>query len=294
VDIGGGATGEILANADAFLDGDISGDVTVHGIFDGNICGDNLDPADVLPPSINLTFGPVGTVCGAPPCLGADAPTVATGEYAYIKNRYLTFVPQNGGQQTALRVTLVSTTLGPSFAALVGESWWVGAAVKQICENSGQIKPPCTPNVTFFASTLSCSPTYADWDGILSGQALHVSGQAVLPGSTYEISAIYQGCDIENEANYSMPLSISTAKWGDIVSTNATTPPGPPNGIVDSSDITAVQDKFYNHANAVIKSRADIDPETVNRLIDVSDITRVLDAFSSDPYPFAPPTACGG
>jgi hypothetical protein len=123
---------------------------------------------------------------------------------------------------------------------------------------------------------------------VLNGEALHVFGPAIVPGSTYAIDAT---CD---EVLYSMPLVIETARWGDIVSTNATTPPGPPNAVVDSSDITAVLDKFKNLALSPIKSRADIDPSSVDRLILSSDISRVLDAYSNNPYPFDPPTACGG
>jgi hypothetical protein len=219
-------------------------------------------------------------------------------EFTYDKNRYLSFRPMNSGRLTALRVALTGTNL----------SWWVGPP-SRVCENSGQVAPPdpnnppnygCSassgPARTFMAAELSCSPHSTDWTAALNGEALHVFGQAVVPSSTYEISAIDSACDIEEESNYSSPLAITTAKWGDIVGAefdqqNGTWPR--PNGVVESPDIVAMLDKFKNYVGSPIKSRADIDPSPVDRLILSSDISRVLDAFENHPYPFSAPAACG-
>jgi len=59
----GGMDGDILAN------GAITGTVYVHGAFNGNICGTNLDPDEALPPNIQLTMGPSALVCGSRPSL---------------------------------------------------------------------------------------------------------------------------------------------------------------------------------------------------------------------------------
>ncbi|UCC31484.1 MAG: hypothetical protein JSU86_04250, partial [Phycisphaerales bacterium] len=133
VTVSGDVDGEILANSDSIGTGEITGAVTITGEFDGNICADNLYPDECLPANIDIqSFGPDWTVCDLPACIcNLDAPTTASGEEGFDKNRYLSFVPANAGLQTALRLTLQGTAL----------EWWVDERV-EFCENAGQRLPP--------------------------------------------------------------------------------------------------------------------------------------------------------
>ena len=173
VDIGGNVDGEILAHWQGYGSvGDITADVTVLGTFDGNICGNNLGPGEALPPNINLTFGPNGTVCGAPPCFVPVSPPAPDPNWVDAgfgtKNRYISFEPDNPGLQTALRVTLANSN--PAV------QWWVGPPF-QVCENSGQDEnnyPACAQQtgglpLWFWAAELKCDPFFRVWAGSCSG-----------------------------------------------------------------------------------------------------------------------------
>jgi hypothetical protein len=215
------------------------------------------------------------------------------------KIRYLTMVPNNPGRLTALRVTVRSSG---THTSLTGTEWWV-TDPRLVCENSGQVNPPdpgnpptfgCAPSTTgpraFRAAGLGCAPDCRDWGAL--GQ-IDVSGQAIVPNSVFDVQAIDCTClTFNDEGNFSGPLTLTTSRWGDLVSDNTTQPPGPPNSIVDGGDIVGVLNKFKNVAASPRKARADLEPAMVDRLILGSDITRTLDAFSNDPYPFAPPSPC--
>jgi hypothetical protein len=180
----------------------------------------------------------------------------------------------------------------------------------------------CAPSTTGSRSTwiasLQTDPHYTDWHGkCVSGACVggfKVSGDSsctvdadcagavnvfhsvfapsTLPGSpaTFEVAAVADDCTLGTESSFSDPLTITLSKWGDLLGSNATTPPSVPNTIVDGGDIVGVLNKFKNLAASPIKARADIEPRCPDHLILGSDITRVLDAFGNDPYPFAPGT----
>ena len=162
VDITGDADGEIIANADGIGVGEISGFVTVSGTFNGNICADNLDPCDPLPS--NLVFGMIGanaTVCGQP--LTPDPPdpaTTPTDEPGFAKHRVISLVPQNAGDQTAIRVTHTAT----------GYQWWVGPP--EDVSEAGSSKDPVPEFPNFKAAQLQCDYYSTDWGAI--GEAIHV------------------------------------------------------------------------------------------------------------------------
>ncbi len=266
--------------------GDITGPVTVYGIFNGNICASNLSPDEVLPGNIDVTFGPTGTVCGGQPCIAAEAQTVASGEAGYDKNRYFSFVPNNaGGYNAALRVTL--TDLPVPFESFEGQVRWVGQPV-QVSESPGSSGPTPLPN--FWAAQLQCEPFYWDWSTV---DTLHVYGVAVVPNATYDVAAIRDSCDTELGQNYSTALPVpTTAVWGDVVGDCGTTPCTPPNGIVNFNDIYAVIAKFQGQPGAPIKSRADVAADPANQFVNISDIQYVMLAFQGSPYPFGGPQTC--
>ncbi|MGB2986770.1 MAG: C1 family peptidase [Phycisphaerae bacterium] len=201
------------------------------------------------------------------------------------KNRYISFVPGNPGQPTALRVRF--TDLPEPFTSFEDEIMWV-AAPEDISEDSGSsgATPP-----TFKGAQLTSDPVYRDWsaDGLL-----HVYGGVIVPGATYEIQAIDETCATAGEVNYSIPLTITTSLWGDVVGDCAMTPCSPPDGDCDFDDIAAIVDKFRNLAGALMKARADIVGDSPlgipDRLANFLDISCIVEAFRGLPYPFAPPS----
>ncbi|UCC30029.1 MAG: hypothetical protein JSU86_17750 [Phycisphaerales bacterium] len=218
----------------------------------------------------------------------ADPPSQPAGEAGFAKNRYISLVAANPGQQTALRVTLED--LPSPFESFEGTRMWI-AGPQETSENAGKVNPADAPGwPTFMASRLTCQPVYADWGSL---GPIHVFDDEIVPTATYEIQAISEGCDTTDEAQYSAPLAVTTSYyWGDVTGDCGVTPCTPPDGIVDIVDVTAVYDKFRNLAGTPIKARSDVDPSLPNRLVEIIDITRTNDAAGGASYPFAGPSGC--
>ncbi len=217
------------------------------------------------------------------------------------KNRYISFVPADPCQQTAVRVTF--SELPPPFDIYNGETAWVGEP-REYCENADQAEPPdggCGPapglaSRTFWAATFQCTPSYRDWSVY---DTVHVYHESVVPGGVYEFQAIDQACDTGVEASYSAPLSVETSAWGDIVKDCTTNPCGPPDGVINvPTDATAIVDKFRNLPGAPIKARCDLagtppNDGALDFKITVLDVIWCLDAFIGAEYPFPPePNPC--
>ena len=140
-------------------------------------------------------------------------------------NRYLAFQPPASwsGQQVALRVTLVSIDGFPSFN---GQTRWVGTA--QSFPDYDITLPPRP----FLAAPTVGAPVYQEW---ALDEPTFVFGSEIVPGGTssffsvYAIQAISDGCDLGDEANYSDPLVLTTALWGDVAPPHAdpSLPPQP-------------------------------------------------------------------
>ncbi len=204
------------------------------------------------------------------------------------KNRYISLLPANSGRQTALRVTLAD--LPAPYDAFDGTRMWI-TSPEDICENAGQSEPPpegCgpapgAPGLTYRTAGLQCTPHCMDWG---AAGLIHVADDEIIPGAAYDVRAVDCNCDLENEANFSTQLRITTSRWADLVSDCSTVPCGPPDGAVNvTTDVTAVLDKFKNLPGAVIKSRADLEPNQPDRLVNITDVTRCLDAFLGFVYP---------
>ena len=237
-------------------------------------------------------------------CSGVpEAPAVAT-HAGQAKNRYLSILPNNPGQQTALRVTLTASTTFPS---AVGKQWWVGAPL-EVCDGAGQIVPPAggcgpapgIPKRTMWSSTLDCNQHCLDWHSLVDAagnplDVLHIGDPDVATGSVYDIQAVDCTCDKTDPNNYSAPLPVPTAKWGDTVGlTIAGCPNSDPNGglIVLILDCVAIVNKFSNLPCAPLKSRVDIDPSDTNLKIDFSDVVECLGAFGGGGFPYSAPVGC--
>jgi hypothetical protein len=194
-----------------------------------------------------------------------------------VKNRYLSFVPGIIGRQAALRVTLLN--LPSPFESLVGESFWVGDAVEAV--------DSVMPLSYFTVAKLGCAPVFRDWGDI---NLLSVTGPAIVPGGVYGVQAVYEACDSAEEAHYSVPLIMDTARWGDIV------PPfNPPDPRTqpDFVDIAGVVDRFKSAIGAPGTALADLEPAEPNQIVDFSDISNDVDAFKGSSYPFPAACPCG-
>jgi hypothetical protein len=190
------------------------------------------------------------------------------------KNRYLSFVPENPGRMTALRVTLGE--LPSPFGSSEGETMWVGEP--QLVEETA------SPQTFFTGAPLVCQPVYHDWG---SEGLIHVFSEAIVPNALYEVQAIDELCDTSDVCNYSAALLISTAqRWGDVVS--------PFGGVAQPNfgDVAALLSKFRDEAGAIIKARADLVPNVPDGVANFADVSAGVDAFRGLGYPGDGPVVC--
>jgi len=191
------------------------------------------------------------------------------------KNRYISFLPQNQGRQTALRVKLKS--IGNGFESFNGKTAWVGAP-KDICETSTitEVPPANCAAPTYKTATLSCNATvYRNWDNT---EILNVFGSEIVPGSVYEVQTIEGGCDVNDESCYSAPLEIRTGRFGKVLEN------GDWDGLVQVSDALAGIASFGNVQDDISKMRTEIANEYIDNRANIDDVLEVLGAFSGGSY----------
>jgi len=231
-----------------------------------------------------VTTGPAAT---PPGCTTSAAPLAEAGGIA--KSRFLSFVPSNGGQETAIRVTLDSLLQAPaaisgepSFSTFEGQMRWVGPPHVYSEHSVG--------GETFVAAQLQCEPYFHDWGTI---DLLHVYGPEVMPFSSYTVQQVDTTClaELNNDAAYSAGLQVDTGYYGDLVAPFAGDP-GVDNP-VDFSDISAIVDKFLGSLEPAT-ALAQLTPNVVDVAapVDFLDIATDVEAFLGDPYALEGPTAC--
>jgi len=225
-----------------------------------------------------------------PPTPDADNPD---------KTRFVSFSVATT-QEAAIRVWLTSLhhvippyTGGTStpFALFEGQAMYVGPPA--LYRESGS----SLPSTDFYASQLQCAPYYQSWSAIT---LLHVSGEAIVPSSTYNLENLAASC-AGNEASctaVSAALEIKTTRWAD-VNTPYQDPLSAPSQ-PDFGDISALKNKFASAPGAPIKARALLSGDIGTRgLIDISaevnfsDISLCADAFQGKPYPYKPGKCSG-
>jgi len=186
------------------------------------------------------------------------------------KSRYISFDPGIYTNPTAIRVGLVSLDGYPQFN---GEYRWVGPPQAYPEENSA------IPGLTFQGSYLLGEPYYQDWGSV---GLLHVFSSDVVPGSEYEVAAIDIGGNINDPNDYSTPLAIRTARWGDIVAPFAGSGSVQP----DFTDIAAEVQKFLANPGAPIKAQTQLTPNMPDPTgpINFKDIAADVSAFLGVPY----------
>jgi hypothetical protein len=175
------------------------------------------------------------------------------------KNRYISVVPGNAGITSAIRVKLASSSTCPSS---VGQFGWVG-----------------TPDVNGDA-LLEAAPVYMDWS-TLPDPVVHVGDDLILPGSTYSVQMIGQGCNIADESKYSAELPMPTMSfWGNIVESDE----GP-----NITDVARTVDNFKLVPGAPTTEECDLVPGVPDRIVNISDVAATVDGFKGIAYPFPCP-----
>jgi len=205
-------------------------------------------------------------------------PLLPTGEVAKT-NRYLRFTAPApvvaGTTEEVIRVKVVSLD---GYPAPTTDTLYLGPPFQAPEEDSTQ------PGLTFTAAPLQCESYAHLWsgEGVISAY-----GAELMPGSTYEVQRASADCPnlISDEGCWSAPLSITTAKYGDVwpVFDGPGNPPQP-----DFNDIAALVNKFLatGPATAPIKAVAQLQPNCVfpERAIDFRDIATDVQAFLGVSY----------
>jgi hypothetical protein len=270
------------SNPVEFLPGNLAASIAVDGdngklywtsFFNGTLNSANLDGTDATIMGFNVQSVVLVDLSG-----GGDpvpAPPIETGEAART-NRYLRFsAPFSGFAEEVIRVTVVSLD---GFPNPMPNVLYLGPPQSAPDETS------TSPGLTFVTSRLQCEPYAHNWasDGVISAY-----GGEIIPGSLYEVQRASSGCPnlAEDEACWSAPLTLSTAKYGDIwpLFDSPDNPAQP-----DFSDISAMVQKFLaaGEATAPIKAVAQLQPNCVfpSRPIDFNDISAEVNAFLGTPY----------
>ena len=214
---------------------------------------------------------------GEPPC---DVVTAPAAEIPLVaQNRYLTITPTNEGVLTAIR--LIPSGLPEAFADYEGMELWLTDPfeVSEVPANADTTDP------TFTVTSLSCEPSFRDWGSI---GTVYATGDVVVPGVSFTVQAISQGCLNAGKLIYSSSVFAATSVFGDVTGDCSGKICSPPNGAVEILDIFALIGKFVNAPGSVQKSRADLQPGCVDFVIDILDVFRAVEGFNGLPYPFEP------
>ena len=240
----------------------------------GNGLPNECDLADGT--SVDADGNGVPDECECPPA------SPGTEVLAAPRNRYLSIVPGNAGQQTALRVTCVD--LPAPFDALDGAAYWVGQPhdVSVAGGQTGDMPP------TIKVASLGCDPFFTDWGPL---GTVHLYHENIIPSGVYAIEAIDIGCDMGNAGHLSAPLALTTSRWGDVAGAFVNGAWEAPDGSVDITDALAVLDAFMTLPWSPGKPRADLDNALPDQRISITDVVMTLDAFACAAYPHPPTTA---
>jgi len=214
--------------------------------------------------------------------LGAGSLTPMPVEVVGSGGRYLQIrTSTTGGTQTedVIRVKFIALD---GFALPDPDYMFVGPAIQAPEEDSSQA------GLTFTAASLQCDPFFHDWS---SEGVIAVFGAEIVPSSEYVVQRADALCpDLADEGCWSAPVTITTAKFGDVAPLfdNPGNPPQP-----DFGDIAAVVEKFLASEGAPLKAMAQLQPNRPfpDRAISFKDIAADVCAFLGTPYSECVPDA---
>jgi len=201
-------------------------------------------------------------VCNA--LYSADPPMAAPSPHDRRKNRYLSFVPNNGTKPIAFRVDKLTAPVG---------TCWVGPP-----DASGNSR--CLP-----------VPTFRAW----TEPVIHVGDCFVAPVNDYQIVGV--GSDGTPNPNV-LPVetirlpTLNNKLWGDVAGSNNGSEWTPPNLFTNVNDILAVVAYISNAAikptfqMVNVQAVSSADP-CLNAFVNTADVFIVVKAAAGDAYPFA-------
>ncbi|MGB0715326.1 MAG: trypsin-like serine peptidase [Phycisphaerae bacterium] len=241
----------------------------------GDANGDNVDDLCGSACPLSVPIEPenkLGTSCTS----DADCSnqSVCVNGSCYVpKNKYISFEPGNAGENVAIRVTLVSSSL---FPALVGESWWV------------QPNDPADPIKTF---RLGCTKHYQDWGS--APVVIHVGDENITSGAVYAVETLHDNCPQSDPASFAAAVNLPTVSvWGDCCGALQGGTYLPPDGLANLGDVFAAVLGFQNAPNRPNREWIDVDPDRPNGSVNLADVFRFVQAFQGSGYPYPGPTAC--
>ncbi len=208
-------------------------------------------------------------VCFADPPPPPNQPGAAPAPHDVLKNRYLSFSPNN----TESVGFLLELTASDYFGASVGSDWWVDEPVLI----NGRL-----------VARLRETPVYRVW----TESVVHIGDCPVVPAAHYDLLASPDG------EVFSTPLALSTIDrpgarfWCDVVGSFIDDVWTQPNGVVNFDDTYAAILGFQGAPNAAHWTRLDVEPERPNAIVNINDVFQIILAFQGDPYPYIAPAAC--
>lgn len=199
------------------------------------------------------------------------APTLPPFPDDATKNRYISFLPNNGDTEFAFQVEMTS---GPGALGVLG---WAGE--------------PDAEGRSLLVGAAFYTSAWPD--------PVHVGDCGIVPVATYAVRAIPLGADEGNPASFSSAVEISTIAlpaegkfWGDSVGELIGLTWTFPNGVTNFQDVVAVLQAFAVDPTAPPSTWADIHPEIPNRVINIDDTFNTILAFQGLQYPFSDPLDC--
>lgn len=242
------------------------------------------DACDVSAPLAEAHFAGVCIIDSDCEAIGGGDQSVCVPgqDTCYVpKNRMISIDanPENAGQITARRVSLVPTVAGRSPEVL----GWVSTA-----QQSGGSLPSSAPHL------LSATPEYADWADLDGGSThtVHLTDCRIAPGNTYLVQAIAMGQEISNENAYSDPVALHTVStWGDVVGPLFQMGPNlssGPNGISNLEDVLVAIFAIEGEETAPPRwfDLEGLTDGEINHIVNLGDALRILSAIETGTYPF--------
>lgn len=232
----------------------------------------DLSPSSVVEAAVDA-FSITTLSCEDIACLKSGP--VQPDSTGILKSRYISFIPDNPGLETAIRVTLFDLDI---FGAMNGEIRWVGPP--QEFPESHSAEP------TFMASQLMCEPHFQDWGSV---ELLSVYGTEIVPFSAYSLQTIVNQCGIMDESLYSIPVIIFTGKWCDAIEPFY----AGSGSLTNINDVLAIVGKFLGKLKP-LKSSSQFKPNLLDPSVAVSinDVLAVVNAFLGQVYRLAGPEQC--
>ena len=229
----------------------------------------------------------------APSCTIVDAPLAANDPHDTLKNRYISFEPNNAGRQVKIQVTL---TAGLPHPDSVGDSWWVQPPV--VTEVGLFPKPLVGPGECVALLGPEATAAEIDWDAA-GCQTLHVTGCPIEPTSEYNVQAVLGLSLSDGVTVVTVPRPTEGRWWGDTVGVFDGAVWTPPQGVNNIADAVVAITTFQGGqvvaptGNVAHLSVPDVEPGNINTVVNFADVLILIKAFQGEVYPFGPADSDG-